>query len=205
MKVNGNKGKPYIYTFENTQEDCYLILNKNSKPICFIISGRQIVTREKLEILSIASNQKIEDGLPIEDVIERLLNKKEIAVLAWGVGKWFFKRGKIIKDIIKKYHSPYLFIGDNSARPTFWPVPKTYHLAEKHNIQILRGSDPLPFSEETCRVGTFGFTIEGNFQVNKPAESFLNILISNKSNITLFGHQDSIFTFLKRQSRSRFL
>jgi hypothetical protein len=168
------------------------------------LAGRQIVTREKLEVLSVASKQEIEDGVPIEDVIERLLDRKEIAVLAWGVGKWFFKRGEIIKDIIEKYHSPYLFIGDNSARPSFWPVPKLYNLAEKHNIGILRGSDSLPFTDEQDRVGTFGFVIEGDFQINKPAEHFRNIMISSNNNISLYGHQDNSISFLKRQTKMFF-
>ena len=204
FKNNSKLGSSYKYKFENTQEDCSIILSKDSEPLCYILSGRQIVTRESLEVLSIASNQKIEDGLPIDDVVNTLIDNKQIAVLAWGVGKWLFKRGEIISDIIKKYHSPYLFIGDNSARPSFWQVPKLCHLAEKHNIRILRGSDPLPFSEETCRVGTFGFAIDGDFQVNNPAESFREILISNKSNITLFGYQDKTSSFLKRQTKMFF-
>ncbi len=204
FKRNGIPGQQSEYKFENTQEDSSLILLKNDEPVCNIIAGRQIITSEKLEVLSIASSMKIEDGLPIEDVIERILDKRDITILAWGVGKWLFKRGEIISDIIKKYHSPYLFIGDNSARPSFWQVPKLYHLAKKHNIRILRGSDPLPFSEETCRVGTFGFAIDGDFQVNNPAESFREILISNKSNITLFGYQDKTSSFLKRQTRMFF-
>ena len=204
FKTNGNLGKQYKYNFENTKEDNSLILTKNNQHLCYILAGRQIVTRENLEVLSIASNQKIEDGLPIDEVIQRLLNRKEIAVLAWGVGKWFLKRGRLIRDTIKKYQSPLLFIGDNSARPSFWSKPKLYNLAEKHNIGILGGSDPLPFSEESGRVGTFGFVIEGDFQLNKPAESFRNILISNNNNISLCGHQDNAISFLKRQTKMLF-
>ena len=124
--------------------------------------------------------------------------------MAWGVGKWFFKRGKIIKDIIEKYHSPYLFIGDNSARPWFWLKPKLYNLAEMHNVGILRGSDPLPFSEEFGRAGTYGFIIRGDFQVDKPAEYFRNIMISKNNNVSLFGHQDTAISFLKRQTKMFF-
>ncbi len=192
------------YKFKDTQEDSSIILLKNGQPICYILAGRQIVTREKLEVLSIASNQKIEDGLSIEEVVKGLLVKQTITVLAWGVGKWFFRRGKVIKDIIEKYHSPYLFIGDNSARPSFWSKPKLYNLAERYNVGVLSGSDPLPFSEEVSRVGTFGFIIEGDFQVNKPAESFRNILVSNKSSISLFGHHDDAISFLKRQAKNTF-
>ena len=78
------------YKFENTQEDCSIILLKNNQPLCYILAGRQIVTRENLEVLSIASSQKIEDGLPIKDVVKKLIDNKQIAVLAWGVGKKVF-------------------------------------------------------------------------------------------------------------------
>ncbi len=145
--------------------------------------------------MSIASKQKIEDGLPIENIVKRRLDKQTITVLAWGVGKWFFKRGKIIKDIIEKCHSPYLFIGDSSSRPSIWPIPKLYALAKKYDVRIIRGSDPLPFSEESGRVATYGFIIRGDFQVDKPAESFRNILISNSNNVSLLGA--IIFLFRK--------
>jgi hypothetical protein len=187
------------YRFENTQEDCSIILSKNNEALCYILAGRQIVTQEKLEVLSIASNQKIEDGLPIEEVVKSLLVKKTITVLAWGVGKWFFKRGKIIKDIIEKYHSPYLFIGDSSSRPSIWPKPKLYALAKKYDVRIIRGSDPLPFKEEINRVGSFGFIIEGNWREDKPAEYLRNIMVTPKKVINNFGCQDRTATFLKRQ------
>lgn len=64
FKTNGNFGKQSEYKFENTQEDCSLILLKNDRPICYILAGRQIVTRENLEVLTIASGQKCR-GLPI--------------------------------------------------------------------------------------------------------------------------------------------
>ncbi len=204
FKAKGNIGKQSEYEFENTQEGCSIILSKNKQPLCYILAGRQIVTSEKLEVLSVASSQKIEDGLPIKEVVKKLIDNKQIAVLAWGVGKWFSKRGQIIKGILEKFHSSYLFIGDNSARPILWPVPKLFHLAENYNIQILRGSDPLPFSEEVSRVGTYGFFLEGDFQLKNPAESFCKLLISNNTKIKLVGRQDNSFSFLNRQTKMVF-
>ncbi|MDR4503213.1 MAG: hypothetical protein MRK01_00290 [Candidatus Scalindua sp.] len=63
------------YKFVNTQEGGSLLLTKNNRLCCYILAGRQIVTREKLEVLSIASDQNIEDGLPIEEVIKKLIDK----------------------------------------------------------------------------------------------------------------------------------
>ena len=201
FKRNGIPGQQSEYKFENTQEDCSIILSKDGKHLCYILAGRQIVTRENLEVLSIASSQKIEDGLPIKEVVKKLIDNKQIAVLAWGVGKWFSKRGRIVKGILEEFHSSYLFIGDNSARPSLWPIPKLFHLAENYSIQVLRGSDPLPFSEEASRVGTYGFFLEGDIQPNKPAESFRKLLISNNARIKLVGRQDNSFSFLNRQTK----
>ncbi len=94
FKANDNFGKHSEYKFENIQEDCSLILSKNNEPRCYIISGRQIVTREKLEVLSIASSQNIEDGLSIEDVVKKLLDNQQIVIINWGVGKRFLNKNK---------------------------------------------------------------------------------------------------------------
>ena len=189
------------YKFQKTKEETSLVLTDNGKPLCYILRGRQIVTKENLEILAVASGQHIPDGLPVQDVIKKIIDQKEIAVLAWGVGKWFFKRGKIIKQIISEMKSPYpyLFIGDNSARPGFWPTPKLFNLAKKLEISLINGSDPLPFAEEVEKVGSYGFTIEGEFDPAEPGKSFRETLLANSESIRFFGSRDSAISFFKRQ------
>ena len=187
------------YTFANTEDDCSLVLLKNNQPQCYLLAGRQIVTKEKLEVLSIASTMKIEDGLPIEDVIKRIFDNNGIAVLAWGVGKWFFKRGKVIRTIIEKYHSSRLFIGDSGSRPSFWPKPQLYKIAERYNMKTLTGSDPFPFSDEQVRIGACGSIIDGSFKINTPANSVHDILLSIDEKVYDLGTKDNVFSFFKRQ------
>ncbi len=189
------------YHFLDTKEDISLVLARHNKPLCYLLKGRQIVTREDLEVLLVASGQGIEDGLPIETVIERILNKNDIAVLAWGFGKWFFKRGSVIHSLIKKYRFPGLFIGDNSGRPTFWPIPQQFKRAKEYDIPIISGSDPLPFSDEVHKVGTYGFSVEGKFNKNEPAGSIWEILLSPETTIDFFGRRDNALSFFKRQSK----
>ncbi len=189
------------YHFLDTKEDISLVLARNNKPLCYLLKGRQIVTKENLEVLSVASSQEIEDGLSIETVIERIIDKNDIAVLAWGFGKWFFKRGKIINYLIKKYRSPGLFIGDNSGRPMFWPAPRQFKRAKELNIPIISGSDPLPFSNEVYKVGTYGFSIKGKFNVDEPAGSLWEILLAAETPIDFFGPRDNAVSFFKRQSK----
>lgn len=199
FKKNGSFPNGRGYKFLETKEEVSITLVKGNEPLCYVLKGRQIVTRENLEVLALVSNQAIEDGLPAETVIERLIEKHEFAVLPWGFGKWFFKRGKIIRDLIEKYISPYLLIGDNSARPTFWPTPGLFKLAQAYHIPLINGSDPLPFSEEVRKVGTYGFSVEGDFNPYEPAESLREILIAPDTKIDLFGQRDRTIAFLKRQ------
>ena len=57
FKKNDNLGRQSEYRFGDTEEDCSIILSKNNQPLCCLIAGRPIVTKEKLEVLSLASNQ----------------------------------------------------------------------------------------------------------------------------------------------------
>jgi len=201
FKKSGGFSNESGYHFLDTKEDISLVLARHNKPLCYLLKGRQIVTREDLEVLLVASGQEIEDGIPIEAVIERIIDKNDIAVLAWGFGKWFFKRGSVIHSLIEKYRFPGLFIGDNSGRPTFWPRPQPFNRAKEHDIPIISGSDPLPFRDEVHKVGTYGFSVEGKFNKNEPAGSIWEILLSPETTIDFFGRRDSAVSFFKRQSK----
>ena len=184
-----------------TGEDFSLLLTGESGPLCYLLRGRQIVTRENLEVLLIASGQEIEDGLPITAVLDRILDNNDMAVLAWGFGKWLFARGKVIERVIRKYDSPGLFIGDNSGRPTFWPTPGPFKEAKARGIPVFNGSDPLPFSNEAGKVGTYGFSVEGMFNPDEPGGSLWKILLSPETTIDLFGQRDSAVSFFRRQAK----
>lgn len=184
-----------------TKEDYSLLLTRENEPLCYLMRGRQIVTKENLEVLLVASGQEIEDGLPITTVIDRILDNNDMAVLAWGFGKWLFARGKVIAQVIRKYDSPGLFIGDNSGRPTFLPVPGQFKEAKARGIPIINGSDPLPFSDEINKVGTYGFAVEGVFNEDEPAGSLWEILLSPETPIDSFGQRDNAISFFKRQAK----
>lgn len=189
------------YRCHPTGEDFSLRLTREGKPVCYLLKGRQIVTKENLEVLLIASGREIEDGLPIDSVINRILENNDMAVLAWGFGKWFFSRGKVITRAVRAFDSPGLFIGDNSGRPSFWPVPGQFKEAKRRGVPIINGSDPLPFGDEIKKVGTYGFALEGAFNEDEPAGSLWKILLSPETSIDLFGRRDNVLSFFKRQAK----
>ncbi len=191
------------FRFVGTKEETSLVLTQNGVPQCYILRGRQIVTQESLEVLSVCSSQNILDGLPTATVINRLIEKEEPAVLAWGFGKWLFKRARVVQRLIETYRTPYLFLGDNSGRPTFWSFPRLFKQAQTLHIPLLSGSDPLPFPAEITKVGTFGFTIEGDFDEYLPAASIRRLLVAPdiSTRIHCFGIRDNITSFFTRQSK----
>jgi len=192
-----------VYEIRETGDPAALAVMEKGKnvPLLYLLAGRQIVTAENLEILALATDRQIEDGLPGRQVLDRLNESQDIAVLAWGVGKWFFKRGQMVGEWLIDCVSPYLFLGDNSARPRFWPRPALFKRAEKGGIAIIAGSDPLPFPAEATRVGSYGFILVGEFDPAAPARSLRRMLTSNSRDIVLFGNRDSAPTFWQRQSR----
>jgi hypothetical protein len=202
-REHGRLGLNSGFQFKETGEEASLILEKDSVPQCYILRGRQIVTAEGLEVLAVGSTLTIPDGLPIQEVIQTIINQEELAVLAWGFGKWLFRRGKVIQQLIATNDSPYLLLGDNSGRPVFWGTPRLYKQGRAVNTVLTSGSDPLPFPEEYIKVGTFGFSLEAQFDQNKPAASLRDILISPgiSSNIDYFGYRDGIVSFFTRQSK----
>jgi len=192
---------PRMLKFKALPESCSQVLMDGDTPLLWILQGRQIITAEKLEVLNLATDVKIADGLPIAEVVEKIAAKKGIAVLAWGVGKWFFKRGKVIAGIIKDCASASLFIGDNSARPTFWRMPALFELGRNSGLSVIPGSDPLPFPGEIKQTGSFGFMIEGEFDKERPAESLHRLLVGKEEIFAYFGKRDGFFRFFKRQLR----
>ncbi|MEN8154179.1 MAG: hypothetical protein ABFR75_09150 [Acidobacteriota bacterium] len=186
---------------EKTGEKGSILLKQNGSSLFYIIKGRQIITKENIEILSIGPGSKIKDGLPAAEVIEILRERDELAILAWGVGKWFSKRGKIVKGLMKTHKFPNLLIGDNSARPSIWLKPLIYKEGEKLGIPVISGSDPLPLPGEEKKGGSYFFTINGKFDSEKPFLSIKKILKLEIKELKLSGKRDSLFSFLKRQSK----
>lgn len=189
------------YSFAATAEGESLRLERDGEPTAYFIKGRQVVTKENLEVLHVAADEVIGDGLPMDDVLERIAGGNGIAVLAWGFGKWFFGRGKVIERVISENRYPGLFVGDNSGRPTFWPTPRPFKQARELGMRVLNGSDPLPFAGETGKAGSYGFALEGAFDEERPARSVRDILLAGDVELKSFGRRDGAVSFFLRQAK----
>ncbi len=187
-------------TFKQGSDDLTNVVEKHNEPILYIFAGRQLVTKEGLEVLSLVSNLNVPDRhKSINDVIQLVKDSGGIVTLNWAPGKWFFNRGKVIARQIKEKSINQIFIGESTLRHTLWPEPKLVKRARKKGFPIIAGSDPLPFADEEKCIGCFGFLIKGNFDPEKPAQSFRDLMNCNEKDVRIIGKRNDVFTFAKRQ------
>jgi len=163
-----------------------------------IFPGFQIVTEEKLEVLSLGTNKRLSDGLLIEDTISDVISLGGIPVVPWAFGKWYDKRGKKIDDLIRK-KIPHLFLGDNGGRTSLLPFPGHFKSAQTNGIKILPGSDPLPFMNEARRPLSYGFLVVVDINESDPWESVKETLLNVNLKIEKFGRLTTPLSFIKTQ------
>jgi hypothetical protein len=187
------------WNFVQTFEENSIVAQKNEKDKIVIIAGRQIVSKEKLEVLGLGIVDKIDDGLPIEAVVNGVTERGGLAVIPWGVGKWFGSKGKIVKKLIQDQKFINLFVGDNGNRPFFWPKSKIIKEQENKNVLNFSGSDPLPFKNEFRKPGSFGFAFESSLNFNEPFKSIKMKITGGKVKFIYFGKLESSARFVKNQ------
>jgi len=155
-----------------------LVLIEEEGALLYLFSGRQIVSAERIEILALATDMKIDDGMPARDVINAVIDAGGVPVLSWAPGKWLFKRKKVIHSLMDSNDPDRMLIGDTSLRPTVWKTPLLMRKAAKKGFSILAGSDPLPFRGEERYLGRYGSLIKGPFDEQKPVSSIRRLLTS---------------------------
>ncbi len=164
----------------------------------YLVAGRQIVTKEKIEVLALFASQSVCDGMSLSETVDAINQADGIPVLPWGAGKWLGKRGEVLKNFLLHSEKSTLFLGDNGGRPQLWPTPGLFDLAEKKGVSVLPGSDPLPLPSEVARVGSFGFYLQENAPYNDSPIAYLKkALLSSEPTPVPFGclQKNSMFVF----------
>jgi hypothetical protein len=182
-----------------TGEDASLRVHDGDQRALLLIAGRQVVTAEKLEVLALFVAEPIEDGRPIRDVLARVEALGGQPVLPWGFGKWSGRRGKVLDQLIKEADRPMVCFGDNGGRPAFLPEPRQFRFAREKGIPILPGSDPLPFSTEDGRAGSFGCCIDAEVSLRQPAGDLKRILKTPGMLPRRYGQLETPLRFVRNQ------
>jgi len=170
-------------SFERTAEPSSLRVRDKGRdgPGVFLISGRQLLSRENLEVLVIGlePGHELYSSRPKERSTEELtrqgLEAGAITVLPWGFGKWLGERGRHVRELARRPENqldPLFFLGDILARCWPWPAPDR-RLA---GTRVLPGTDILPLRGFERRLGEYGFRVRGRFHEERPSGSLVTML-----------------------------
>ena len=184
-----------------TAEDSSLWICQDDHIKILVIAGRQIVTRENLEVLALGSAVRYEDGRAIYDVIKQLRDEGVIVVLPWGFGKWWFGRGRTIRQVIETSGPGDIYLGDSRLRPATCCNTDIFQLARSRGIGILQGSDPLPLAGQESVIAGYGMVLHGDFDHDNPISSLKYLLADVDSHATTFGGHASIMEVAGLQVR----
>ncbi len=153
-----------------------LLLQEEGYKDLYLFAGRQVITRERLEVLALTTDVEIPDGLPVEEVIERINREGAIAVLSWAPGKWFAQRGKKVARLFSDYSAQEVVLGDTTLRPWCWLEPRLMKRGVNSGFTVLAGSDPLPFAGEEEMMGRYVSRWQMELDLENPVGSVRSYL-----------------------------
>ncbi|NKB24614.1 MAG: hypothetical protein GKR87_09635 [Kiritimatiellae bacterium] len=185
------------YQLESCPDESSILLRSPKGKALYLIAGRQIVTQENIEVLALTTDINDLEGKPIHNVINAIRDANGIPVLSWSLGKWFFKRGRIVKNILKQYELGEVIVGDIPLRPNIWPEPRVMRWAS-HKGFMVAGSDPLPFEGEERQIGTYGIIVSSTFNIQSPTTSVRQIFRNPQKRVRIEGSRNSIWHAFQR-------
>lgn len=191
------RGGDGFWEIEPTCEPDTLVVRRGSTRLN-LIAGRQIVTRERLEVLALGTTAQLRDGEPIETTLAAIRDARAAAVLPWGVGKWLGVRGAVVARILADPQWRHVLLGDNGNRLELAPEPAEFAAARREGRAVLPGSDPLPLRGEETRVGAYGFAVDVALDPLRPAAALLALLRSASAFVG-FGRRQPLVRFVGNQ------
>jgi hypothetical protein len=187
------------WRFERTGEAESLLARRPDGETLLILAGRQVETRENLEVLALAADLEFPTDLTLPQALDAVLDSPALAVLPWGFGKWWSRRGRIIEAALERGGAGRLFLGDNSGRPLLYPTPRIFGDAAARRIWNLPGTDPLPFASEQARAGTLGFVLACTIDEERPAAAIRAAVRALNKQPRIFGGLESLARFARNQ------
>ena len=169
----------------------------NGQCFFYLVSGQQIITSENIEILALNCPTRIIDGANTSYTIHQVLIQNGLPVVAWSPGKWFFRRGGIVSQLLKEFSPDQLAIGDTSLRPIGWLTPRLMRRARNQGFTVLCGSDPLPLVGEEQRCGIYASRVVHNGEIS-PAELLQRLLSNRVTTISASGKRGTFVDVVNR-------
>jgi len=191
--------KSKLWRLQYNEKDASIQAISDQLPSIYIIPGRQVVTKESLEVLLLGTLEKFDDKVSLTALLESVRDRDVISILPWGVGKWFGKRGEIVRKTIINETGRNFFIGDIAGRPVIWPQPSLFSLAAKKGIRLLQGTDPLPLPAAAAMPGSYGFSIKMSQPGEMPAQQIKKEILNPETITTPYGIRENPVKFMRNQ------
>lgn len=195
----GGRLQPKRWRVQPTAEPAVLKLTHADRPTVWLVAGRQIATREDLEVLALGTVQRFPDGEPINESLAKVDNAAAVTALPWGFGKWWGRRGTIIRQLMTAARNRPLYGGDNGGRLSLSVRPDLLKFGEQRGHKVLPGTDPLPFPGQEARVGTFGMILEDWEPTDRPLERLTARLAALQDSPVGFGSLTGLVPFVRLQ------
>jgi hypothetical protein len=180
--------------------DHHIVIEVDTREL-YLFAGRQIVSAERVEVLSLLSDQRIDDGMPLSELITAVHNVGGLPVLSWAPGKWLGKRGELVKRELQRAQPGMLLAGDSSLRPPVWGTPKPMTLAMRRGLGVIAGSDPLPFEGEERQCGAYASLLEGEIRAETALADMRAALINGATR--QIGRRNGLVSVLKRLKQNQ--
>lgn len=192
---------PGKWNLTPTGESTALLLERADGPPLVLVQGRQVATREGLEVLAISCAIAIPDRHSLDETVAASLESGAVTVIPWGFGKWWAKRGTHVRRLLEAGPVDRIFLGDNGNRPAHTATPRLFELARERGVSILPGSDPLPFPHHAQRGLSYGFSLAGALDRQRPGASLRDRLQELRESPPVFGHLCGLPLFVTDQLR----
>jgi hypothetical protein len=186
------------WTVAATEEAISVVARRGQQEL-FIVAGRQVACREGLEVLVLGTTHRFEDGRPIREILRESDALGVPRVIPWGPGKWLFRRGRLLNELVAEFRKPTLFLGDEGGRPAFWGYPEHFAHAARLGVRDLPGTDPLPFPHDVRKVGRMGLKVAVDLDLAHPGSSLLRALTDVGTPLERFATLEPPLRFVRNQ------
>jgi hypothetical protein len=195
---NGSDLRLRRWVVAATEESISVVARRGQQEL-FIVAGRQVACREGLEVLVLGTTHRFVDGRPIREILRESEALGVPRVIPWGPGKWFFRRGRLLNELVAEFHKPTLFLGDEGGRPAFWGYPQHFAHAARLGVRDLPGTDPLPFPHDVGKVGRMGLKVAVDLDLAHPGASLLRALTDLGTPLERFATLEPPLRFVRNQ------
>jgi len=189
------------WRFERTAEANSLWAAPERRPGArlLLVAGRQLVTREGLEVLGLGLGEDLGEGLALDAAVAAVLERGAVPVVPWGFGKWWSRRGRRVAALLRSGAAGRFFLGDTAGRPRGFPPPRLFAEAARHGVFVLPGSDPLPSPRQATKAGRCGFALRGELDPERPAAAIVAQLRGCHRQPDTFGRHAGPLDFVRDQ------